>query len=344
MKRYEARLQADLSSLRARVAGVARAVRLAVDESVRGLITGDHDRLYRVVLDDLPINREVRSIDAACHAFVARHLPSAGPLRFVSSVLRLNIALERIGDYAVTIGRIGVRLHGPLSSEVAADVRVLADQASRMLELAARAFVEEDAALARETKGLAKKVDITHDALFKGLMEAEPPMPLSEVLSLMTIFHQLERVSDQAKNICEEAVFTTTGETKIPKVYKVLFVDGGGGCSSLAGALAQRAFPNSGAFSSATVGEASLSPAVSETAEALGLDLEAPHVLGGLRESPAEYHVVVALGEGVDLPRMPFQTALQRWVIDEEDTASAARDLGARVADLMEVLRGPDAD
>ena len=46
-----------------------------------------------------------------CHSFVARHLPSAGHLRFVSSVLRLNVALERIGDYAVAIcTRVGAAL------------------------------------------------------------------------------------------------------------------------------------------------------------------------------------------------------------------------------------------
>jgi len=344
MKRYEARLQADLSSLRARVGGVARSVRLAIDEAVRGLVAGDQDRLYRVVLDDLPINREVRSIDAACHAFVARHLPSAGPLRFVSSVLRLNIALERIGDYAVTIGRIGARLETPLTPALADDIRVLADQSSRMLELATRAFIDEDAALARDTKGMAKKVDITHDALFKSLTESQPAPALSEVLALITIFHQLERVSDQAKNICEEAVFVTTGETKTPKVYRVHFVDGAGGWSSLTAALAQRAFPNSGAFSASTVGEPALDAAVASTAGELGLDVDAAHVLGGFRESPAEYHVVVALGEGLALPRMPFQTALQRWPLDSGDAQAVARDLGARVADLMEILRGPDAD
>ena len=70
---------------------------------MHALLTRDRELAAEVILGDLPINREVRAIDALCHAFVARHLPSAGHLRFVSSVLRLNVELERIGDYAVTI-------------------------------------------------------------------------------------------------------------------------------------------------------------------------------------------------------------------------------------------------
>ena len=56
----------------------------------RALLTLDRDLAYATVLGDKPINREIRELDRLCHAFVARHLPSAGHLRFVSSVLRLT--------------------------------------------------------------------------------------------------------------------------------------------------------------------------------------------------------------------------------------------------------------
>ena len=71
-----------------------------------------------VVLGDLVVNRRVRKLDSKCHAFVARHLPSAGHLRFVSSVLRLSIALERVGDYAVIIARELAQLESPPPQQV----------------------------------------------------------------------------------------------------------------------------------------------------------------------------------------------------------------------------------
>ena len=252
MKRYEARLNHDLNAIQKRVAGIADAVRAAVNEAVTGLETFDKERLYRVVLDDHPINRESRAIDAMCHTFVARHLPAAGPLRFVSSVLRLNIGLERIGDYAVTMGRVGVQLNQPIPENLMKDIRELADQTISMLRTATRAFLEENADLARETKPIAKEIDVVYDRMFHNIVTADDGRPRTEVVRILTILDQIERVSDQAKNICEEAVFVATGETKKPKVYKVLFVDRTNTLvSQLAVAMARKAFPESGEFNAA---------------------------------------------------------------------------------------------
>ena len=359
MKRYEARLAHDMNAIQQRVAGIADAVRDAVNEAVTGLETFDKERLYNVILNDHPINRESRTIDAMCHAFVARHLPAAGPLRFVSSVLRLNIGLERIGDYAVTMGRVGAQLQKPIPAPLIADIRELADQTIHMLRTATRAFLEEDAELARETKPIAKEIDGVYDRMFHNIVSADDGRPRTEVVRVLTILDQIERVSDQAKNICEEAVFVATGETKKPKVYKILFVDRTNGLvSQLAKALAQKAFPESGIFHSAgwAPGE-QIDPALGRIANKLALDIEDFEVreFSDLTRSPAKYHVIVTLVPGVDtaLPEIPFHSILQNWNLGsrpEGDDAAVdarlddlSRDLRAQIRDLMVTLRGEDA-
>lgn len=359
MKRYEARLAHDMNAIQQRVAGIADAVRDAVNEAVTGLETFDKERLYNVILNDHPINRESRTIDAMCHAFVARHLPAAGPLRFVSSVLRLNIGLERIGDYAVTMGRVGAQLQKPIPAPLIADIRELADQTIHMLRTATRAFLEEDAELARETKPIAKEIDGVYDRMFHNIVSADDGRPRTEVVRVLTILDQIERVSDQAKNICEEAVFVATGETKKPKVYKILFVDRTNGLvSQLAKALAQKAFPESGIFHSAgwAPGE-QIDPALGRIANKLALDIEDFEVreFSDLTRSPAKYHVIVTLVPGVDtaLPEIPFHSILQNWNLGsrpEGDDATVdarlddlSRDLRAQIRDLMVTLRGEDA-
>jgi len=350
MTHYQARMDADLDALKARVLAVARAVRVAVGDSVRGLIEDDDDRLYQVMLGDHPINREVRSIDKATHAFVARHLPAAGPLRFVSAVLRLNIALERIGDYAVTIGRVGVRINAGLPPKVAEDIDALAQQALRMLEQAVTAFDTGDIELARRTIALAKKVDVKHDAVFRELVDQDTSRPLREVVGVLTIYAQLERVSDQAKNMCEEAIFVTTGETKRPKRYQVLFVDADNALhSQLAVALAQKSYPESGLYSSAGLNPASeLDPRLTETAASLGLHTAdfAPKPLPEIAQSHNSIHVLVALGldRNAALPTLPFHTVLLRWPVDAAASLEeVARDFNGRIAELMGTLRGDTA-
>ena len=359
MSRYEARLSHDLNAIQQRVASMADAVRSAVNEAVSGLETFDKDRLYNVVLDDHPINRESRTIDAMCHAFVARHLPAAGHLRFVSSVLRINIGLERIGDYAVTIGRVGAQLNKPIPEGLMKDIRDLSDQTISMLRTATRAFLEEDAELARATKPIAKDIDVVYDRMFQNIVTADDGRPRTEVVRVLTILDQIERVSDQAKNLCEEAVFVATGETKKPKVYKVLFVDRTNGLvSQLAKAMATKAFPNSGIFHAAgwAPGEA-INPALGRIASKLDLDIEGFEVreFGELTQSPAKYHVIVTLvpTDDVDLPQIPFQSILQRWRLgarpEGDDAAVDARleeiskDLRAQIRDLMVTLRGEEA-
>jgi phosphate transport system protein len=359
MKRYEARLAHDLNAIQTRVAGIADAVRSAVNEAVIGLETFDKGRLYDVILNDHPINRESRTIDTMCHAFVARHLPAAGPLRFVSAVLRLNIGLERIGDYAVTIGRVGAQLDQPIPAPLMADIRELADQTIHMLRTATRAFLEEDADLARETKPIAKDIDVIYDRMFHNIVSADDGRPRSQVVRILTILDQIERVSDQAKNICEEAVFVATGETKKPKVYKVLFVDRTGGLvSQLAKAIAIKAFPDSGIFHAAGWEPVEdLSPALARISNKLALDIEDAKVraFGELTRSPAKYHVIVTLVPTDDtvLPDIPFHSILQKWNLGPRPTGDDAavdarlddlsRDLRAHIRDLMVTLRGEDA-
>ena len=346
MKHHETRLERDSAEIQDSVARMAQGVREAIDEAVHGLLARDHSRMYRVMLDDHPYNRMMRANDRACHAFVARHLPAAGHLRWVSSVLRLNIGLERIGDYAVTICRVGVQLESDLPPAIQDDIRALADQASRMLELATRAFLKRDADLAKQTAKLAKTVDLAHDRVFAKLVAHASQFPLMDVIRLQTIYDKLERVSDQAKNLCEEAVFVTTGETKQPKVYKVLFLERAhNNWGHLAEHMARKAFPGSGAYDSAGWAPAStLAPSLLPQAEQLGLELgdAQPQSVDDLFHPLADYHVIVCLGDSEGCPEIPFYTSLLKWTLPE-DTQQATRELSAHIADLMQLMRGDDA-
>ena len=103
MSGYEQRLAEDKAEIRRRVVDVGARVEKAVSSAVDALLSHDRAGAYRLVLEDLPINREVRALNQRCHAFIARHIPSAGHLRFVSSVLQMNVALERIEHRTVCI-------------------------------------------------------------------------------------------------------------------------------------------------------------------------------------------------------------------------------------------------
>lgn len=357
MSLYEQRLQADLNEIKRRLADVGGAVRGAVDGAMQALAAHNIDQLHAVVLGDLPINREVRAIDALCHAFIARHLPAAHHLRFVSAAMRLGIALERTGDYAVSIGRLGARMPAPIGSAQIQSLLSITLDSCLMLEQATQAFVDEDAALARETKAMADRVDRKMQAFFEGMFTHPPTDDLRQGYSILSIASRLERVSDQAKNICEEAIFIATGETKPPKVYRVLFVDRDNSfLGPLAREIGAKGFVTCGSFRTQGLhAAAALRPDLTRAGTLLGLDIESavPAALTPMESAPVEHHVIVLL-EGLthdDIPAVPFSTAVVRWDVHapnteamvDEQILALGRDLGSRIQALMEVLRGADA-
>lgn len=362
MSHYEQRLAEDLKSIREAMQAAADAVDSGLKRSIEGLKTSDYDLLHEVVLDDLAINRQIREIDALCHAFVARHLPAAGHLRFVSSVLRLTIGLERAGDYAVTICRAILQLETKLDAEMVEKIAEMSELARSMLAQAAKAFLDGDEDLANETRTHGIRIDRLYDGIFHALINEDPRRPPMELASLLTIFGRIERVSDQAKNICEETVFSVTGETIAPKVFRILFLDADNALvSQLAQAVAWKSFPKRGVYSSAGWSPAAeVDKRLFEVADRFSLDVgnaKPVKVNEQFPDYPIEYHVVVGLncGSGEHIPHIPYHTVLQRWNDLPQITATEkaeldeqldqlVRELNQRIRSLMERLRGDVAD
>ena len=120
MKHYEKRLEQDEQDIRDNTAAIAAMVGEALKNAVHAVRTGNKKLANLTVLGDGEINRAVREVDRDCHRFIVRHLPSAGHLRLMSATIRAVIALERIGDYAVSISRVATRLSSPPDHNLAA--------------------------------------------------------------------------------------------------------------------------------------------------------------------------------------------------------------------------------
>ena len=361
---YEERLNKDLNHIRNSVAEVSVRVESALRQAIKALLSEDKPLANETILGDLPINRTIRHIDRLCHYFVARHLPSAGHLRFVSSVLRMNIAIERIGDYAVTISRETKSLSQPLSDEMKAAIQRMADDAFDMLHHAIKAFDDRDAELAYSTMKLAYKLDETFDQAFDLLVSRSDsdPRAIIDRFATLIILNRIERVSDQAKNICEETVFAVTGETKKRKNYHVLFLEEGDDCrTQMAVAYARKAYPELGTFSSAgPKPSAAIDAGCKLFLEEKGLYLDdaKTHRLQDLPDDWEANHIIVSLDGPIEkyVERIPFHTVTLQWDLPERptmpadwpDVASAFesiyQELVARIGALVETLYGSETE
>ena len=351
MGAYEARLQKDLKRIRKRVRKMGRAVTASVQNSVSAVLDRDEELATDTILGDLPTNRLSEELDHRCHVFVARHLPSAGHLRYISSVMRLNQTLERVGDYAETISRATLTLQEPPPESTQRDIAMMGDQAVKTLERALGAFdegnVEEAKATHSVIAGFGSIFDKVH---FELVRQGESgSRSIEDLFALMAIFNRLERVMHQAKNICQQAVFAVTGETKPEKTFDILFVDSNNsGASVLAEHFAKRAYPEAGSFESAGWDAAdALEPGFVEFGQTVGLDLvnEEPRQFGGRARELREYDLIIDLAGGArgHMAKVPFHTTLLRWRLkDLADPAAIHAQLVERLGDLMTILRGED--
>jgi len=354
---YEERMEADLAEIRRKVLAVSTLVEDQMKDAIQALLTADVDLANTVVLGDKQVNRRIQDIDSLVHAFIIRHAPSAGHLRFASAVLRLDVSLERIGDYASTIGREVIQFHGKAPPSVARDFELLGHQAREVLAQSLLAFHKEDPAEARKTYGFEGQMDHTLRAVTAELLDVGEGRehPLRDVFGLLRVAVLIRRAAGQAANISEQTVFWLTGETRDARVFRVLFVgDRNDRSSQIAEAYARKAYPKSGSYRSAGIHpSASLDPALIEFMDSKGVDVAQarPRPLKSLDDQARHYHVIVCMQPGLraQIKDLPFRTVALDWALDLPDGMDAEtletvyRAVAGRVQDLMTTLAGPDA-
>lgn len=357
MSHLEERLEHDLLEIREQVASMGSAVEQGLKNSFLALQTADEKIAFSTILSDLPINRQMRKIDKLCHAFIAVHLPSAGHLRLLSSVIRANIIIERIGDYAVTIARESVQMGKPPEGHMASEIGRISSEVMLVLHESISAFNNLNAERARSAIRLANQVEHNMDGVYADLLNNEDGDDRKTTMISLILFSQLKRVADQAKNLCEETIFIETGETKAPKIYKILFVDSDNSSAGpMAALIANKIFPEIGEYSSSGVKPAAnLDPNMVEFMQNRSFDMNGitPKQVNTSRESLSEFHVIVGINQSVHeaVGNIPFRTSALNWDENEipqsgdsDAWESLYKGLALQIRELMTLLRGEEND
>jgi len=357
MSHLEQRLEHDLNDIRDQIASMSASVEQSLQGAFHALHEADEKTAFTTILSDLPINRQMRKIDRMCHAFIAVHLPSAGHLRLISSVIRANIILERIGDYAVTIAREAVQLGKAPQAGMLTKIEKISGEAMSILSESISAFNSANAERARDSIAMAGKLEHEMDGVYAELLDGAEHGgdQARDIMIYLIVFSQLKRVADQAKNLAEEAIFIETGESKKPKVYRILFLDEDNSClGPMAELIAGNIYPDAGQYTSAGVHPAaSLDANMVAFMEARGFDLagRAPRQLDSSRESLSQFHVIVGLHKKVlkAVVKIPFRTSALNWKDvkipqgdDEQAWEELYRTLALHIRELLTLLRGDE--
>jgi len=205
----ETHFQQELTKLKEQLLKMGGLAERAISNAIDALVKRDTPLAERTIGEDEKINKMELLIDEWCLKLLALHQPLAADLRFITSAMRINVELERIGDLAVNIAERVVSLNQEPQLKPYIDIPRMAEITKNMVKDVLDAFVNGDAELARSVCERDDQVDALNDQVFRELITymLADPKTITRAVHLIIVSRYLERIADHATNIAEGVIF-----------------------------------------------------------------------------------------------------------------------------------------
>jgi phosphate transport system protein len=204
----------ELKELKEKLLHEAGLVERAIQNAIKALLERTSDIATKVIEDDDLINALEVEIDEFCLKLLALRQPAARDLRFITTAIKINYDLERIGDTAVNICERVLELNQEPQLKPYIDLPTMASIVQTMVKESLDAFVKEDVQLALKVTQDDERVDSYLDQIFRELLTymMQDARTISRATRLLFISKNLERMADHAVNIAELVIFMVEGK------------------------------------------------------------------------------------------------------------------------------------
>lgn len=189
-------------------------VESALDEAMQALSSRNLSGLLKVHQIETKINQSHMSIDEACLHYLATQGPKAKDLRWVLSMVKANVDLERMGDQCKNIAHNAKDFLNRDSRFDLQDLENMSVLVRKMVKDSLDCFVRESSDLAKQVLEMDDDVDQLKKKIVLDV-EAHLKTPSADVggaLDMLTFARNLERMGDHATNIAEGVIFVSTGK------------------------------------------------------------------------------------------------------------------------------------
>jgi len=201
--------QQELNKLKENLLKMAGLAEQAISNAVEALVDRNTALAENMIKEDQKINEMEILIDEWCLKLLALHQPMAADLRFITSAMRINTELERIGDQAVNIAERVISLNQEPQLKPYIDIPRMALITQAMVKDVLDSFVNGDTNLARSVCEDDDLVDALNDQVFRELLTymMSDPKTITRAVHLIIVSRCLERIADHATNIAEGVIF-----------------------------------------------------------------------------------------------------------------------------------------
>jgi phosphate transport system protein len=205
----------DLEAIQGKIMKMGGLVEAAILDAAQSLETRDEELAEKVRAGDRAIDELEAVINEDAARLIALRSPAAADLRIVLSVMKISSNLERIGDYAKNMAKRTTILSNmsPINGSQAA-LRRMAREVNEMLKDALDAYIQRDAAKARDVIERDVDVDQMYNALFREFLTfmMEDPRNITACMHLHFMAKNTERMGDHVTSIAEQVIYLVTGD------------------------------------------------------------------------------------------------------------------------------------
>jgi len=190
-------------------------IETAIVRAINALMDRDTELARKVICDDNEIDQLDVEIEDKCIRVLALRQPTARDLRFITTAIKINGHLERIGDMAVNIAEKVIFLNEEPQMKPYIDIPRMAGIAQGMVRESLDSLVNEDVDLATKVRRDDETIDDLNDQIFRELLTymMEDARTIHRALIISQISKSLERISDHAVGIADMVIYMVTGKT-----------------------------------------------------------------------------------------------------------------------------------
>ena len=205
----------ELAQLEASLQEEGDLVLRALRSSLNALARGDEELADEVIRFDDEVDSRYVAIEEGVQSLLARQTPVAADLRLVLAVLRVNLHLERMADYCVTVAKL-TKLMGNLSvsgEAISRSIEDMGQRAEQMIRVAMDAFASRDAEKAQTLVDLDELIDRANRGAIEDVLSLGDSADEREYgLRMLVVSRCVERIGDHAVDIGEQVAYLVTGE------------------------------------------------------------------------------------------------------------------------------------
>ncbi|RED84176.1 phosphate transport system protein [Cohnella phaseoli] len=186
----------------------------ALIESMEALKNTDVETAKKIVQSDSELNQLEEKISEIGAKLIATQQPVAKDLRRILIAFKISSDLERMGDLAVDIAKVVIRLDGQPLIKPLLDLPRMADIVAVMIRESLHSYVTENVDLAYKSAKDDDQVDALYSQIIRELFSlmVENPKTVGQAMLLSFVGRYIERIADHATNIAESVVYLMTGK------------------------------------------------------------------------------------------------------------------------------------